>query len=88
MLYLVQDKVTGGYFTGSDKNPLTKDPHKARIFKLKHAANKNISDAVLCMEIDVWRSSKLHGSVAYAKFKKDVNINPDWDFEVVTKRLV
>ena len=88
MLYLIQDKVTGGYFTGSDKNILTWDPHKARIFKLKHAANNNISDAVTCMEIEKWNTSKLHGSVAYAKFKKDVKINPSWNFEVVTKRLV
>ena len=90
MFYLIRDKVTGGYFTGgSNVKTLVTDPEKARLYKSRGAANKNLSYAGDCMEGDMWSAHCEANSLGIRTRGPEVAAMPhNWDFEIVTKRLV
>ncbi len=90
MFYLIRDKVSGGYFTGgSNVKTLVADAEKARLYKSHNAANANLSHAWDCMEHDLWSAHCDANDLGICTLGPEVETMPhNWDFEVVTKRLV
>ncbi len=90
MFYLIRDKVTGHYFTGGSlvKN-LVVDAEKARLYKSQAIAQKNLSHASYCMEHDLWTEYCEANGLGLCTIGSEIESLPhNWDFEIVTKRLV
>lgn len=90
MFYLIRDKVSGGYFTGGTRvKHLAANPEKARLYKSRVTATKNLSYAWNCMEHDLWSAHcETNGLGLCTRGPEVANLPHNWDFEVVTKRLV
>lgn len=90
MFYLIRDTVSGNYFTGgSNVKTLVADPEKARLYKSSNVAHKNLSYAWDCMEGDLWSAHCEANNLGICTRGQEVeNLPHNWDFEVVTKRLV